>query len=183
MTLHQTLNAAEEFGISPRRAIMARLKVLMPQITELDRELFIHKKREAFASTQSARDRIRVFVVLCERELKPLQDEAKSLLDYLNGKLKKYEKAGAAEKIPEYMIERAKAYPLPLLLGQEPNGTMVCCPFHEDRSPSASIKNNYLICFGGCRPKDPKKKGWNPITLLMERDGVDFRSSVLRLQW
>ena len=158
MTLHQTLNAAEDFGISPRHAIMARLKVLMPQISALERELLTHKKREASAATQSARSGIKVFVVLCEKDLKPLQVEAKSLLDHLNGNLRKYEKAGAVEKIPLHMIERAKAYPLPLLLGQESKGTMVCCPFHKDRSPSASIKNNYLICFGGCRPKDPKKK-------------------------
>jgi len=182
MTLQKTLIAAEEFGIAPRQAIMARLKVLMPQITELERELFRHKKREASAATQRARDGIAVFFILCENELKPLQAEAKSLLEYLNGKNRKFEKAGAADKLPEHMIERAKTYPLPALLGQEPKGSMVCCPFHDDRSPSASIKNNYLICFGGCKPKDPKKKGWNSITLLMERDGVDFRSAVLRLQ-
>lgn len=181
MTLMQTIDAAQEIGVSPRRAVMARLRFLMPLVREMGRELYVFIKRAKAAETSKARDGLEVFVLIKKKELEPLKREAEVLTSFINGKMKL--KADNAERIPSWMVEKARQYPISELLGQKPKGEgkAVCCPFHQDNTPSASVKRNILTCFAGCAPKNGRK-GWDPISLLMERDGLPFRDAVLALQ-
>lgn len=77
------------------------------------------------------------------------------------------------DRLSPDMIERARQYPynelLPLKRGMAP------CPFHGDKNPSFSVKNNYGHCFG-CQ--------WSgdPIKFVMEQEGIPFFDAVKRLQ-
>ena len=69
-------------------------------------------------------------------------------------------------------VRQAKQHPfedlLPVVRGK------VCCPFHEDKNPSASIKNNKLHCFV-CN------KTWDTIDFWMEKNGGSFSDAVRSL--
>jgi hypothetical protein len=177
MSLYTLLRAAEDMGVQPRKAVTMRLHYLMPQIKELRKEVTTAKKRVAKAFTPRGRTKHEVSLAIAMSDLEPLEREAQALLDFINGKVKVTVKTGA---ITPEMIARAKAIPITQLLGQQSKGGVVHCPFHKDKDPSASVRNNFLICFGGCTPKDGRK-GWDTISLLMERDGLTFREAVLAL--
>jgi hypothetical protein len=70
------------------------------------------------------------------------------------------------------MIEQARQYPLEDLYPFK--GHMAVCPFHNDRNPSMSLKNNRVRCWG-C--------GWSgdTIAFLMAKEGVGFTEAVRRL--
>jgi hypothetical protein len=76
-------------------------------------------------------------------------------------------------EITDDMIERARQYPYGDLIELKRN--MAVCPFHEDRSPSFSVKNNHGKCFS-CQ--------WHgdPISFYMEKQGVGFQEAVRALQ-
>jgi len=177
MSLYTLLRAAEDMGVQPRKAVSMRLHYLMPQIKELRKEVSTARKRVARAFMPKVRVKHEVSLAIAMSDLEPLEREAQTLMDFINGKVKVTVKAGA---ITPEMIAQAKAVPMTQLLEQENKGGLVHCPFHEDKDPSASVKNNFLICFGGCKPKDGRK-GWDTISLLMERDGLTFREAVLTL--
>lgn len=177
MSLYTLLRAAKDMGVQPRKAVSMRLQYLMPQIKELRKEVAVARKRVARAFMPRVRIKHEVSLALALDDLEPLEREAQALLDFINGKVKVTVKTGT---ITPEMIAQAKAVPITQLLEQENKGGLVHCPFHEDKDPSASVKNNFLICFGGCKPKDGRK-GWDTISLLMERDGLTFREAVLTL--
>ena len=177
MSLYTLLRAAEDMGVQPRKAVSMRLQYLMPQIKELRKEVSTARKRVARAFIPRVRTKHEVSLAIALADLEPLEREAKALMDFINGKVKVTVKAGA---ITPEMIAQAKTVPISQLLGEKPQGGLVHCPFHADMDPSASVKNNFLICFGGCRPKDGRK-GWDSISLLMERDGLSFRDAVMAL--
>ena len=77
------------------------------------------------------------------------------------------------DRLSPDMIERARHYPYDELLPMKRG--MAVCPFHADKSPSFSVKNNYGHCFG-CH--------WSgdPIKFVMEQEGIPFMDAVKRLQ-
>ena len=83
----------------------------------------------------------------------------------------KYEEPKAG--ITNDMIERARSYPMAELMGVQRKGN-VSCPLHDDKHPSASIKNNRLHCFS-CN------KTWNPLDYVIEREGLSFQEAILKL--
>lgn len=70
-------------------------------------------------------------------------------------------------------IERAKQYPLKDLLGTNKNITN--CPFHDDRTASLNIKNNFFHCHGCGVSGDT-------IKFLMEKENLSFKEAVIKLQ-
>lgn len=78
------------------------------------------------------------------------------------------------DDITDEDIRRAREYPFDELIEVNRN-KMAVCPFHEDRDPSFSVKNNYGYCFG-C--------GWKGDTLafLMAKEGINFIEAVRRLR-
>ncbi len=78
------------------------------------------------------------------------------------------------DKITDAMIENARSYPFENLMELPIRGN-IRCPFHEDRHPSARVKNNFLWCYT-CQ------RGWNPIDYIMEFEHMDFKTAVRRLQ-
>lgn len=177
MSLMTILNAAKEMGVPPKKAVYMRLRYLMPQIKKLKHEASTVRRRVARAALAKVRIKFEVSLRIVQDELNPLEKEATELVEFINGKV---EIRTDAVQITSEMIDRAKAVPIAQLLNEKCRSGLVHCPFHKDKTPSASIKNNFLICFGGCRPKDGRK-GWDTISLLMERDGMTFRESVFAL--
>lgn len=180
MTLYSTLQAAEEIGVDPRRAAIMRLRFLQDQILELEGEV-VYGKYLMTRNSKWKRNTGELSIALAEQALTPLKAEAQALQDFINRKIKV---TSTGSEITPGMIERARNHNISELIGQVPKGSsnVVCCPFHTDKAPSASIKNNVLVCFAGCRPKKEGRKGWDPILLLMERDGMSFPSAVRSLQ-
>ena len=78
-------------------------------------------------------------------------------------------------KISDEDIEKARSYPISELPDiKKPKGQNkgnICCPFHEDKHPSASIRDNKLHCFT-CN------KTWNVIDIIMEKEGLGFIEAV-----
>jgi len=177
MSLMTILNAAREMGIPPLKAVYMRLRFLMPRLKSLRQEASTVRKRTARSKLVKARVRLEVSLYIVQEELNPLEKEARELMDFINGKV---DVRTHAVPITQEMIARAKAVPITQLLAENCRSGLVHCPFHEDIDPSASVKNNFLICFGGCKPKDGRK-GWDSISLLMERDGLTFREAVFAL--
>lgn len=79
---------------------------------------------------------------------------------------------GKLQSLPPEQIERARSYPLKDLLGTNKN--IAKCPFHDDRTASMNIKNNYYHCHACNITGDP-------IDFVMRRDDLSFREAVIKL--
>ena len=79
--------------------------------------------------------------------------------------------AGKGNGVDDTEIERAREYPIQELLPNQVRHGMTLCCFHEDHSPSMSIKNNRAHCFS-CN------KTWDSIALIMEMKGFQFMEAV-----
>lgn len=79
---------------------------------------------------------------------------------------------GKIESFPPEQIERARNYPLKKLL--DTNKNIARCPFHNDKTASMNIKNNYYHCHACNITGDV-------IDFVMKRDGLTFREAVLKL--
>jgi hypothetical protein len=75
--------------------------------------------------------------------------------------------------ITKEMIDNAKAFPMENLI--ELKKGKAKCPFHDEKTASFSIKDNKYHCFGCGVSGDT-------ISLLMERDGLNFIEAVKELQ-
>lgn len=78
-------------------------------------------------------------------------------------------------RLTDQEIEAARAYPLANLLEVKRN-KMCVCPFHNDRSPSMYVKNNWAYCFS-C--------GWSgdSIAVFMSLNNADFVTAVKHLAY
>jgi len=184
MTIFTTLSAAAEMGVSVRHAALLRLRYLREEILALKGDIIYNEWIAKNACSKYRRNSAELLAYIHRQDLVPMEKEANALEGYLNSGHKKIE---TVTELPAYMIEKARNHDIADLIQNKPQGweksRMVFCPFHTNtKSPSASIKNNVLYCFGGCRPKKPGRKGWDPILLLMERDGMSFPAAVKALQ-
>ena len=73
-------------------------------------------------------------------------------------------------KIGDEDIEKARQYPIQSILGIKRKGN-ISCPFHNDKHPSASIKNNKLHCFT-CN------QTWDTIDIIQKKEGLGFIEAV-----
>jgi hypothetical protein len=69
-------------------------------------------------------------------------------------------------------IDRARQYPLTNLVKSR-NG-MAICPFHNEKTPSLNIKNNFYFCHGCGESGDT-------ISFVMKRDNLRFPEAVAKL--
>lgn len=76
------------------------------------------------------------------------------------------------QTLPPEQIERARNYPIEQLLGTTKKITN--CPFHDDRTASLNIKNNFYHCHGCGVSGDS-------ISFVMKKEGISFREAVLKL--
>ena len=76
---------------------------------------------------------------------------------------------GIESKVTPQMIERAREYPITDLI--ESKRDTAICPFHNERTPSLYLKNNFYHCFGCGANGDT-------IKLVMHTKGFTFRQAV-----
>ncbi|WP_429886099.1 CHC2 zinc finger domain-containing protein [Geoalkalibacter halelectricus] len=178
------LDIARRLEVPERWAAIARLRYLRPLIVRSEKDLAALRLTIEEAR-QAPEDINRAFLALMAlaqqdklaRKLITYHHECRRLEDFLAGR-----QVAETREFTREQLDAARAVPMETLLAQSPShpNAQVCCPFHEDRRPSASIKHNVLICFAGCRPKTGGK-GWDTIALLMERDGLSFVEAVRTL--
>lgn len=72
------------------------------------------------------------------------------------------------------MIARARAYPLEQLVEINRAG-FAKCVWHDDAHASMFTRRNFCHCFSCQRSGDT-------IAVLMQRDGIDFKTAVLKMQ-
>lgn len=77
-------------------------------------------------------------------------------------------------RITEAMVQRAREYPLEQLIEINRAGFTKCFN-HNDKTPSAYCKNNFMYCFA-------ENKSWDTIQILIDRDKLSFGEAVLKLQ-
>lgn len=80
---------------------------------------------------------------------------------------------GKMSQLSPQQIERARNYPLKDLIGT--HKPITNCPFHDDKTASLNIKNNFYYCHGCGAQGDT-------IAFLMRRDGIGFTQAVINLQ-
>jgi len=80
---------------------------------------------------------------------------------------------GTSEQITPQMIERAKAHPIGNLIELKRNTAL--CPFHNEKSPSFSVKDNKYKCFGCSASGDT-------ISLVRHIKNMTFKEAVIYLQ-
>lgn len=161
MRVKQVLDAAELHGVSPAWAIERRLAYL------LNRKLTLMEMVDEICElegTDEATDyllvdaniRLRVQLFSTEREMKMM---------------KNYQEPPKAGSITNDMVVRAKEYPIEQLVEFDKGKAKAWC--HQDKSPSLSWhrKANRAHCF-------PCNKSFNPIDVLMDRDGMSFPEAV-----
>lgn len=110
----------------------------------------------------------RYFVFCKQDELKRLDSDLWSLSAVLGYN----ERAGDIEQ----RIQNAKNVSLLVLFGVDSWKKPLCCPIHQDKSPSLRLyeKTNTWHCFG-CH------QGRDSIDLLVLRDGLSFMEAVQQL--
>jgi hypothetical protein len=96
---------------------------------------------------------------------------AKILVKFQNDNF--YKEKNMAGEITKDMVMRAKNYPFEKLIEVKRNN-MASCPFHEDKTPSFSIKNNRGYCFS-CHWKG------DTIDFVTKKDGLSFADAVKKL--
>jgi len=152
---------ANIFGVDPQWAMNARLTFLYQQLSDVQAYHHeINRKRSIVKDLVE----IRLYSSIIDK----LEKKSRGLqynIDYL--KNNKQSTSGVSDD----QIQRARDYPIEELLGEVNRSRRYKCFFHEDEHPSASIKNNKLRCWV-C------SKSWNPIDLLIERDGLTFIDAV-----
>lgn len=81
---------------------------------------------------------------------------------------------GAAERITDEMIARAKEYPLDQLLDINRSGFATCL-WHDDKHASMYCKGGFVHCFS-CQ------RSGSAVDVVMVKEGLTFKQAVLRLQ-
>lgn len=76
------------------------------------------------------------------------------------------------ESFTDQQIAQARNYPIKDLIGTTKN--IINCPFHDDKTASLNVKNNFYHCHGCGVSGDT-------INFVMKRDGLTFREAIIKL--
>ncbi len=83
-----------------------------------------------------------------------------------------YGKRKKQNEITEMDIERAKQVPLDELYEIISRSRFVCCPFHEEKTPSCKLYADHFYCYG-CHERG------SVIDWVMKTQGLGFKDAVL----
>lgn len=107
--------------------------------------------------------------MVAQREADKLEDR---LIKLIAPKLEK--EVNDRLQITDDDIQRAKDHPIENLIDVKKGKCL--CPFHNDRNPSASVKNNKLRCWSQCG------KSFDVIEVYRKIHGVSFVEAVKQLR-
>jgi hypothetical protein len=195
--LENIKEAANQFGISTKNAVMTRLRFLYDQLKILRKEDWkITMKAEKVVGVGPVHImdyRWHRYMIQAEgiyKELEPLnrsiarvEREIKSLTAWLNGK----EKVVHPGRLSDEDIETARSVPVSLVLDDYgikvlKNG-MCKCFAHTDKNESASVTRGVLHCFAGCVPDTRYTGGhtrtsWDSVTLYRQLHDVSYTDAI-----
>lgn len=144
------------------------LSILKKKLRELATEMcWYEMKYEHFKNVQCFE-----MMIYAGGKVKELNNKVNMIL----GRIKFLEndaQGSAKAGITDDMIEQARNYPFEELHLFKRN--MAICPFHNDRNPSMSLKNNRVRCWA-CMDKS-----MDTIEFVMKKDGLSFRDAVRKL--
>ena len=157
----QGIKIAAEFGLSIQYSINARRRFLVDELEMLDLEIAFYDDYEG-----SDIDNHFSFLQYSELTLKRAKVKAE-LRSIKNVTIRK-------PGITDEMIEQARDYPVGQLVEFTRSKARAFC--HEDKNPSAyhATRVNRLNC-------PVCDKSFDPIGILMERDGMSFKEAVTTL--
>jgi hypothetical protein len=152
---------ANLFEVDPVWAINTRLAFLYQTLSDV--QVYYHEINQK-RSAEKGIVEIRLYSSILDRLAKQTKGIQYSI-NYLQNNQQ------PASGVSEGLIRDARDYPIERLVDVG-RGGKIRCPFHDDKTPSASIKNNRLRCFGACG------RSWSSIDFVMERDGLTFIDAV-----
>lgn len=157
VSVAKVMKAAQEIGISPRSAVMMRMRFLQNEIAEW---VMIMEEGED--------------PELVSHYALPMVEEMCELAVALPKAGTRAEAVALKDRITDSQIELAKQYPMTDLV-EFIKGKAIA-PCHDDRRPSMyyGARKNLAVC-----PVCDKK--WNPIQWVMEFEGLNFPDAVRRL--
>jgi len=158
------IDMAGQFGIDPETAIRTKMRYFRQSIDEIKGDI-------KYWNNMIWEWDDPVVITLLNRRIERLDKKQRGFL--IRIKNLEQDHQVSINGITSEQIEAARAFPIEDLL-ENIHRNRVRCPFHDDTNPSASIKNNKVHCFV-CN------KTWNPIDLVMQRDGLSFINAVRRL--
>ena len=158
------IETASSWGIDHKTAIKTKMRYFRQSIDEIQDDIRHWNEMIWGLEDQAA-------ITLLNRRIERLDRKQRGF----NIRIKNLEQDHqvSINSITSEQIEAARAFPIEDLL-ENIHRHRLRCPFHDDQHPSASIKNNKLRCWV-C------SKTWNPIDLVMQRDGLTFINAVRRL--
>lgn len=171
MTLSDPLDVANEFGCTEQECweYLEDVRIALNQYDKERNEAQVQKeaRKWAYQLPEAFETKRQLLVERLQKAKDENDPNAKRILD----QYKVF--TGKITSLTPQQIERARQYPLKDLVGTQKNITN--CPFHDDRTASMNIKNNFYYCHG-CGAKG------DTIKYLMETDGLSFKDAVIRLQ-
>lgn len=145
------------------------LSILKGKLGELSTELYWYEmKYEHFKNVQCFE--VMMYAGAKVKELNTEVNRISRRINILEGSPQASDKGGITDK----MIDQARNYPFEELHPFKRN--MALCPFHDDRNPSMSLKNNRVRCWA-CMDKS-----MDTIEFVMKKDGLSFRDAVRKLR-
>lgn len=163
----QIVKAADEMGVNRQYALNCRVAYLKSELVSMG---------DAYADmVVSALDELAQDFALLDGNMALIRkriDSTKRELDILRRRMRG---KVSDNEVTDEMIERARRYPVELLVEFKRGKTRAWC--HDDRNPSMYHANRLNLCI--CPVCDKK---FDSIAVLMQRDGLTFHEAVRRLQ-
>ena len=162
----QLKEAVEMFGVDPEQLLTQNNRTLQEEIAYRDRlGLLYARTARSMWSEKLYRSTIDLEDMWYNN---PIHSSIKRLTTY------KYEiqsLLGRSNGPSPMDIERARGVPLSRVLGGKGPHE---CPFHDERTPSLYVKDNFYKCFG-CHARGDN------IKFIMKTKNLDFRNAVTYL--
>jgi hypothetical protein len=157
----QGIKIASDYDLSPQYAVNARRRYLTDELELLDLEIAFYNDYEGELDSE--------YFAITQMSLLG-EDRAKTMRELRSIKNMSTTKPGLTDD----MIDEAMRYPVDKLIEFTRGKAVAFC--HQDKNPSMyhGTRLNIAVC-----PVCDKK--FNPIKILMERDGIDFKSAVKQL--
>lgn len=188
--LEKILAKAKEMYVSPRVAVTSRISFLADRKAELARKIWGCEQQAMrlgcgpnnLSTVEDFRRLVKETALMekyraMQLEYRQIETETESLTGYLNGRktnkdsITEDQKHEAHRRDARLVLEAAD-------IKVSKNG-MLKCPFHNDKSESASVAKGVLVCFAGCTPGDEStKQYWDAVALYRRLFECDYFAAV-----
>jgi len=157
------IDLAQKFEFGPKWACACYAGFLKDKILEKKDFVSSVSRKFLFAKSDIDEEFIRLMVKEAENEIDRMEASVKRVMDF-----------SVEKEITDNMIEAARDYPIDRLIDFKRRRAIAFCHNSDSFSMSHMVNANMAHCFV-CN------KSFNPIDVLMERDGMTFMQAVKHL--